>query len=1234
MKKAVSFLLCFAVLLGLCGAAAASPVENAAGTDAIGAFYEGEDGSFLYTFDDEKSLGSRLSLISSGQVSFYDADSENTTGMLRIKNYDNINGGVTGVKLVPGQKIRITGNVKFLNPDKLSSQVGVRLVFIGDPSVPVYQDAACTEPLMDGEKQVTLQNKYHTVSINTDIYGQNMVDGAWHTFEYIYEYDGTHGTTRIGNVTYTNYIKDTVTSHLYFRPMGSNPTGSPKGSPSMNFTEAYIAECSAAGTTPYIDCLFDDWSAVPYNGTLSEDGQQGYEPVIYNGFDSDNWKKDPDRTDFSWNNTKSTALLSQDVPEELAESSEYSLELTYTGVERDAFVDVAFSTTNPAYKMWYNRAYKISFWAKGSEALAHFGMENDKPLVFIPERDGNARIDRTRSKWLSSPTGEYVTEDWQKYEFIWYESMENAIGRMSDASFNTRFDIRTYAMPAGTENNLTYTPEEGEPVSYIYSYQNSAGETVYAAIDDFKFYIDDVHIEPLDIVYNGDMAVGNAADNDTGVVWYESGKTSSAYYAPGEDAVSPSVFHAGTIEADASFSQETGIQNQNVLKVPAGETPYQSVEMDQGKTYKISFWAKAEAGSEDMPLYAVLDRSIKGDVLDSSVTEINPDGLSGYGNPTGEQGDIPFYLYTGPQENKFHDYNKLEILKDGETVVKDDYFARMFSVNGYESQEEPTAWNYQYYNGNEWMNANDETKTRGSWSLTESWTKYECYYRWDYEGDHYRMPRLAFVSGGAYALGDIRIEEAIPYQFEVENISVSGDKDVFEIGDEISVTYDFVSTGAQPAEEGKAVVKVLAGTEQEGFYPVLAGVAEGAFTFHVPSGAIGKQMKIQITPVSADYVYAQSAYETALEGVTKSKIYASVKSFDSNAATWQLWAIYGESEPAEVEAVTALYDAENRLLKVDASKVAVENGDDGLIASGSVYAEGAAVGKVFVFDSFDALKPVCGSVSAKLDGSGQRDSIKVLAIGNSYAEDATTYFYQLAENAGVKDITVAYLYIGGCTLETHVKNLEGNIPAYRYSKNDAGTWKSETEKTMLYGILDEDWDVITLQQQSSNSGIASSFEPSLTKLMDYVEQNKTNPNCEIYWHMTWAYAEGYAGLSPFGDSQMTMYEQIVKNVQEIVLPKEKIANFIPVGTAVQNARTSYLGDTLNRDGTHLTLDLGRYLAGLVWVRKLTNRPIDNIDYVPANYASSFSGDVLPLLKEAANNAVKEPFKVTNSSFAQ
>lgn len=40
---------------------------------------------------------------------------------------------------------------------------------------------------------------------------------------------------------------------------------------------------------------------------------------------------------------------------------------------------------------------------------------------------------------------------------------------------------------------------------------------------------------------------------------------------------------------------------------------------------------------------------------------------------------------------------------------------------------------------------------------------------------------------------------------------------------------------------------------------------------------------------------------------------------------------------------------------------------------------------------------------------------------------------------------------------------------------------------------------------------------------------------------------------------------------------------IPTGTAIQNARTSFVGDHMNRDGYHLDLKIGRYTAALYMV---------------------------------------------------
>ena len=50
--------------------------------------------------------------------------------------------------------------------------------------------------------------------------------------------------------------------------------------------------------------------------------------------------------------------------------------------------------------------------------------------------------------------------------------------------------------------------------------------------------------------------------------------------------------------------------------------------------------------------------------------------------------------------------------------------------------------------------------------------------------------------------------------------------------------------------------------------------------------------------------------------------------------------------------------------------------------------------------------------------------IKVLAIGNSFSEDAVEqYLYELAASQG-DSLVIGNAYIGGCSLEMHLDNLK------------------------------------------------------------------------------------------------------------------------------------------------------------------------------------------------------------------
>ncbi|MBR3838304.1 MAG: DUF4886 domain-containing protein [Clostridia bacterium] len=258
-------------------------------------------------------------------------------------------------------------------------------------------------------------------------------------------------------------------------------------------------------------------------------------------------------------------------------------------------------------------------------------------------------------------------------------------------------------------------------------------------------------------------------------------------------------------------------------------------------------------------------------------------------------------------------------------------------------------------------------------------------------------------------------------------------------------------------------------------------------------------------------------------------------------------------------------------------------------------------------------------------------SLKILAIGNSFSVDAMQYLYQIAESAGVKEIVLGNLYIGGCSLERHLKNAKEGICDYKYYKNTNGEWTTTEYFSIDEGIKDEDWDVITMQQSSGVSGIPESYENTLTELIDFVNKEKTNGNAKLFWHMTWAYQQDstHASFPKYNSDQIQMYNMIVKTVQENVMVLDEIDGIIPNATSIQNARTSFLGDTLTRDGYHLDKEIGRYIAGLCYFAAITGADVSDIEYVPTD---NISEKMRKLATSSVMDAVEKPYEITPSKY--
>jgi hypothetical protein len=270
---------------------------------------------------------------------------------------------------------------------------------------------------------------------------------------------------------------------------------------------------------------------------------------------------------------------------------------------------------------------------------------------------------------------------------------------------------------------------------------------------------------------------------------------------------------------------------------------------------------------------------------------------------------------------------------------------------------------------------------------------------------------------------------------------------------------------------------------------------------------------------------------------------------------------------------------------------------------------------------------ICGQVIAqpKVVPTLQ-DSFKLLMIGNSFSDDTIQYVYWMLQDLGVKEIVLANLYIGGCTLDTHWTNANGNKAAYSYREFKNGAWVTTANYKMKDAIKSCEWNFISMQQASPSSGMPDTYK-NLSNMITYVRENCYNAH--LIWNMTWAYQKDstHKDFPNYNSNQTTMYQKITETVKAKVVPTKAFTYIVPTGTAVQNARSSYIGDTLTRDGYHMSQPYGRYIVGMTLVQTLFG-DVQNVEYA----TSGISAIQRLVAVESAMNAVKTPYSVTKSKY--
>ena len=259
------------------------------------------------------------------------------------------------------------------------------------------------------------------------------------------------------------------------------------------------------------------------------------------------------------------------------------------------------------------------------------------------------------------------------------------------------------------------------------------------------------------------------------------------------------------------------------------------------------------------------------------------------------------------------------------------------------------------------------------------------------------------------------------------------------------------------------------------------------------------------------------------------------------------------------------------------------------------------------------------------------NNLKVLMIGNSFADDTVFYAARIANSLGI-NLQIYDAYIAGCTLDTHYSNIQSGETAYSMRSMNGSSWNYQNNMSLSSIISYDTWDVITLQQASAQIGRTGTYS-NLTNLMNEVK-SLASGNPKYYWHQTWAYDQDYSEyydyFSYFNNDSDTMFEAIVDRYHDYVEPSNLFEKTIYNGTAVQNMRTSYMKNTFSRDGKHMSLVHGRYLLASNFISVVFG--ID-FDLSPVSYRpDGLNQAYLPLVNEAIRNARRYPDVITNSAY--
>lgn len=282
-------------------------------------------------------------------------------------------------------------------------------------------------------------------------------------------------------------------------------------------------------------------------------------------------------------------------------------------------------------------------------------------------------------------------------------------------------------------------------------------------------------------------------------------------------------------------------------------------------------------------------------------------------------------------------------------------------------------------------------------------------------------------------------------------------------------------------------------------------------------------------------------------------------------------------------------------------------------------------------------------------------TIRLLTIGNSFAENALRFLEEIADGTGEVSFDVGRANLGGCSLQRHwnLSEYTREHPDFKTYRIGAGPDGTEVRGSLQDALALKLWDKVTVQQASWLGYLPETFEPYLGQLVGRVRQ--LAPQAEVLMQQTWAYRSDSPHLPSNGLTQDQMHERIAEVYRRHA--KQYALTTIPSGEAVAMVRRTpgkgftwpdpnydyfaakcpalpdqskslaagwYWDITGPADGipvrkldaNHLN-DRGCYLIGLVWLEVLSGTDCRQTSFTPDGITAADAAFLKDIAHQAA-----------------